>query len=313
MTGLYKARGGEKHIIIGSFSEKSCIPLVDLRTTHMQKKADQRIVYNAYYFLDEVSVRKSEKTNDDIAKDSLEFSKSKKQKFLLVVDVSSSMGNENKLESLKNTMKEMIVGLPEESEIGIVSFHSKSKLVLPFTNVKKINIIKKSLDSLVIVGGTDFSTAMRFSYKYLEKERTANSREILIVFTDGIFDIEKSIQRGVKNYNKNFGVGFSVMHFGKTRNDDLFQLTTVTKGNYMDNVKENIKQKLDSVFYKINKGTQTFYPIYLSGEEQLVKFTEVNADKLNPEHKTRRRRTAWILSCSVLFVGLASAVYFIFR
>ncbi len=313
MTGIYKAKGGEKHITIGSFSEKSCIPLVNLGKTPMQKKADQRIVYNAYYFLDEVSVRMTDKTKEEIADDSLQASKSKKEKFLLVVDVSSSMGHENKLESLKNTMKEVVDGLPEESEIGIISFHSKSKLVLPFTNVKNSALIKKYLDSLQIEGGTDFSTAMRFSYKYLEQERKPGDKEMLIVFTDGVFDIERPIHRGVKNYNKNFGTRFSVVHFGKVRNDDLYQLTTAFNGNYMENVKVNMKQKVDSVFHNFKPGTQKFYPIHLSGEEQIVKFTDAQSDKSNFENKAKRRRTAWILSCSVFFTGLASAIYFIIR
>jgi uncharacterized protein YegL len=312
MKGTYRAKGGEKYIIIGSFSEKSCIPLSNLGKIPMQKRADQRIVYNAYYFLDEVSVRLTDKTKDEVGKDSLEESNSRREKFLLVVDVSSSMAHDGKLESLKSTMKEVVASLPEESEIGIISFHSKMKLVLPFTNVKEHGLIKNALDSLQIEGGTDFSDAMRFSYKYLQKESVKGNREKLIVFTDGVFEIEKSVQRGIKSYNKKYGTRFSVVHFGKVKNDDLFQLTTITEGKYVEKVKGNLKQKLDSVFHQENIGDQKFHPIYLSGDEQKVEFKEVISEKSSFGKKSKKN-PALFISCSVLIAGLATAIYFIFR
>lgn len=311
LSAVYNAGGGEKHITIGSFSMRSCIPLSNLGKSPSAVIGDQRIVYNAYYYLDEISVIETEysQIKNDIY--SSKKSMSKADRYLLLIDISQSMSEQNKLDVLKKSVFEVISGLPEDAEIGVITYQSNPKLVMPYTKINDLNTVMKFIDSLVAGGNTDFSAAVNFAYNYSrKKDRDIKGKDLIIVFTDGVFSVESSIQKRIKTENKDHGIGFSVMQFGDTKNGDLLRLVTSAKGDYMENSGVNFTEKLEKVIFKYQIDSLPNYPILFSYIQEEKDQLALNGEE-TIEHK--KKKFKWFFGIFGGMLASSIALFFYFR
>ncbi len=109
---------------------------------------------------------------------------------MLVMDVSGSMADNNKLVTAKEASKNFInklnltVALPSGDQVGLVSFNDTATLRNELT--QKGNIVKNSIDNLLAGGQTNLQRAIEVGVIELNNVRhNASARKTVVILTDG--------------------------------------------------------------------------------------------------------------------------------
>ncbi len=109
----------------------------------------------------------------------------------LVLDHSGSMDEDNKLEQLKEAVKQVIDLLEAGDSATVVVFSDNARVIVPATPVtdEGKTQMKKAVDGIRVAGGTTMSRGMLLGLDELKKVRTANPAgnylHRMILLTDG--------------------------------------------------------------------------------------------------------------------------------
>ncbi len=162
-----------------------------------------------------------------------------------LIDVSGSMGSQNKLPLLKSAFKLLVKQLRKKDKVSIVVYAGAAGVVLePTPGDKKVKIMA-ALDNLESGGSTAGGAGIKLAYKLAEKnfKKTGNNRVILA--TDGDFNVGASSDKDMKQLieeKRKTGVFLSVLGFGYGNYKDSKLETLADKGNgnhaYIDNMQE---------------------------------------------------------------------------
>ncbi|KXS41224.1 MAG: hypothetical protein AWU59_2210, partial [Methanolobus sp. T82-4] len=109
---------------------------------------------------------------------------------VLVIDRSGSMGPEhgNGLPPAKEAARKFTSNLVSNSQIGVVSFGSESRVDLDLTLLNSsanLLLVNKSIDKLGAVAGTALGEGMADANNMLINEGRSGSRKVMILLTDG--------------------------------------------------------------------------------------------------------------------------------
>ncbi len=153
---------------------------------------------------------------------------------LLLLDVSQSMNDDNKLPLLKRSIRHLIPIMRAEDSLSIVVFSKGSELVLPPTSLKNQHNIIKAISSLEPSGSTNFSKGLTLAYETAEKHFIENGNNRIIIATDGQFNLDKRNFRLVKKYEK-VNIQLTIFKYGnenKKTDKRLYKLARKGSGNY---------------------------------------------------------------------------------
>lgn len=148
-----------------------------------------------------------------------EFSetKFKPNNVLLLLDVSGSMKDDNKMEKLKASIRRLVMMLREVDVLTLIAYNSTSWEVLPPTPVTDNSAIVSLVDSLEATGYTNGVKGMETAYESLEQQLIEGGNNQLIIATDGKFNSskfsEKDAVQMVKD-NSDKGIVLSIIGFG---------------------------------------------------------------------------------------------------
>jgi Ca-activated chloride channel family protein len=162
-----------------------------------------------------------------------------------LLDVSGSMGSENKLPLLKSAFKLLVNQLREKDKVSIVVYAGAAGLVLePTSGANKEKIIE-ALDYLNAGGSTAGGAGIELAYKIAQENFVKKGNNRVILATDGDFNVgassDKAMQDLIEEKRKS-GVFLSVLGFGYGNYKDSKLETLADKGNgnhaYIDNMQE---------------------------------------------------------------------------
>ncbi len=170
---------------------------------------------------------------------------------VFLLDVSSSMNHNGKLDLLKNSMIEMTHTLRSVDKITIVAYSTFSKILMETTtgNAKK-EIIEK-IQSIKAQGMTAGGEGMKLAYKQAYKNFIPNANNQVIMATDGDFNRgNTSVDKLVKKYIKKdikisvLGIKNKAMHA-----TDMQEIAELGKGHYLfiDNYATSKKILIDEL------------------------------------------------------------------
>lgn len=111
----------------------------------------------------------------------------KPNNIVFVVDVSGSMGDGNKLNHMKQSLKELVKVLRPNDRISIITYNMNATIVLPSTSVYDKNTINSIIDSLNAFGITNGVKGLEKAYDFLEKNFIKDGNNQIIMATDGKF------------------------------------------------------------------------------------------------------------------------------
>lgn len=151
-----------------------------------------------------------------------EFSKKtyRPNNVLLLIDVSGSMKEDDKMEKLKKTVRRMVLMLREVDVLTLIAYNSTSWEVLSPTPVVDNESIVSLIDSLQPTGYTNGVKGMAAAYESLYEQLIQGGNNQLIIATDGKFNSskfsEKEAIQMVKD-NSDKGIVLSIIGFGEDR------------------------------------------------------------------------------------------------
>lgn len=164
---------------------------------------------------------------------------------VLLLDVSGSMNNPDKLPLLKKSVLLLLKMMRAEDEVSIVTYSGKAKVELQPTSFKQEEKIRKVIERLKSEGKTDGNAGIELAYEVADKNYIRGGNNRIILATDGEFPISKETFDLVKKFAVE-DIFISVFNFGKTTLSakNLQQLSSLGRGNYEYVTRENVDLKL---------------------------------------------------------------------
>jgi Mg-chelatase subunit ChlD len=151
-----------------------------------------------------------------------EFSSSryKPNNVLLLLDVSGSMKDEDKMVKLKASIRRLVMMLREVDVLTMIAYNSTSWELLPPTPVVDNQAIIALIDSLQPYGYTNGVKGMESAYASLQSQLISGGNNQLIIATDGKFNSSKFSEKDaielVKS-NSDKGIVLSIIGFGEDK------------------------------------------------------------------------------------------------
>lgn len=164
---------------------------------------------------------------------------------VLLLDVSGSMNNPDKLPLLKKSVLLLLKTMREEDQISIITYSGKARVALSPTSFKEEEKIKKIVENLKSEGKTDGNAGLKLAYDVADKNYIRGGNNRIILATDGEFPIGNKSYDMVKKYSSE-DIMISVFNFGKNASSTkgLEKLASLGNGNYAFITQLNVDEKL---------------------------------------------------------------------
>ena len=163
-----------------------------------------------------------------------------------VIDVSGSMGMENRLGLVKRALRLLMEQLRPNDKIGIVVYGTNARIVLPHTSAVNSNHILKAIDALRPEGVTNVEDGIHKGYELASKnaEKDRINRVILCsdgVANEGVTDPDMLLKE-IRDYVDEDDIYLTTVGFGMGNYNDVLMEELAKKGNgnyaYVDRLKE---------------------------------------------------------------------------
>ncbi|MES2263654.1 MAG: von Willebrand factor type A domain-containing protein [Pseudomonadota bacterium] len=180
---------------------------------------------------------------------------------VLLIDVSGSMGPQDRLPLLKQGFRLFAEQLRDDDRVAIVTYANGTRVALEPTSGKEKHKIIDAIDALGAGGGTAGGEGLQRAYAMAERHFDANAVNRIILATDGDFNLGITDPRQLEQFiadKRKTGVYLSILGVGMGNlNDALIQrLTQSGNGNaaYIDSLLEARKamsEELGSTMFPI--------------------------------------------------------------
>jgi Ca-activated chloride channel homolog len=164
---------------------------------------------------------------------------------VLLLDVSGSMNQPDKLPLLKKSIIDMLSMMRIEDRITVITFSGKPKVLLKAVSFKEDEKIKSAINDLSSAGKTDGNAAIRLAYKVADENYLRGGNNRIILATDGEFALNEDVRTMIEKFSDE-DIFLSVFNFGKGMGSSkaLENIAISGKGNYEAISRENIDLKL---------------------------------------------------------------------
>ncbi|MFT3724761.1 MAG: VWA domain-containing protein [Hyphomonadaceae bacterium] len=166
----------------------------------------------------------------------------------LLIDVSGSMSDQNKLPLAIQSLKLLINELTEKDHVAIAVYAGAAGEVLPPTAGSEKEKIIAALDRLRAGGSTAGGEGLRLAYSLAKQNFDKKSVNRVMLLTDGDFNVGIADPAKLEDFvsrERESGVYLSVLGFGGGNYNDLLMQKIAQTGNgmaaYVDNLNEGRK------------------------------------------------------------------------
>ena len=172
----------------------------------------------------------------------------------LLIDVSGSMSQANKLPLAKKALKMLVDQMDEDDTIAIAVYAGAAGQVLEPTSAKDKQKIYAALDKLKAGGSTAGGEGLRLAYSLAEQNFDAEGVNRVVLLTDGDFNVGITKDERLEDFvsrKRESGVYLSVMGFGRGNYNDALMQKIAQTGNgtaaYIDTLNEARKWMNDDL------------------------------------------------------------------
>jgi len=217
--------------------------------------------------------------------------------FVFLLDVSGSMGDANKLDLVKSSIKLLTNNLRTKDRVAIVVYAGAAGVVLQSTEGTDKQKILEAVENLHAGGSTAGGAGIELAYKIAEKNFIPNGNNRIILCTDGDFNVGVSSPAELENLiesKRKTGVFLTVLGYGMGNYKDNKLQILAEKGNgnhaYIDNLQEANKvlvNEFGSTMYTVAKDVKIqveFNPAFVNAyrligyESRLLNKEDFNDD-----------------------------------
>ncbi|MYB64145.1 DUF3520 domain-containing protein [Candidatus Poribacteria bacterium] len=162
-----------------------------------------------------------------------------------VIDVSGSMGIENRLGLVKRALRLLVDQLRPNDKIGIVVYGTDARVVLPHTSVVNKQNILDHIDGLCPEGVTNVEDGIRQGYELASRNLQRDLTNRVILCSDGVANegvtSPELLLKEIRDYVDE-GIYLTTVGFGMGNYNDTLMEELAKKGNgnyaYVDRLKE---------------------------------------------------------------------------
>ncbi|MBK8543456.1 MAG: VWA domain-containing protein [Caulobacteraceae bacterium] len=163
----------------------------------------------------------------------------------LLLDVSGSMGEANKLPLVIQSMRMLVEQLTARDHVSIVVYAGAAGAVLEPTAGNERGRIIAALENLHAGGSTAGGEGLRLAYALTEQNFRRDSVNRVIIATDGDFNVGINNPEELEDFverKRDTGIYLSVLGFGSGNYNDALMQTLAQNGNgnaaYIDTINE---------------------------------------------------------------------------
>ena len=164
---------------------------------------------------------------------------------VFLIDVSGSMGSNDKLPLLKKSFSYLVSNLTEKDRVSIVTYSGREAVVLEGCEGSKSDMIMKAVNGLSAKGSTNGEAGLTKAYEIAKRYYIEGGNNRIIMASDGDLNVGISSADELKDYvsqKRGEGVYLSVLGFGT--------------GNYKDANMEALANNGNGVYYYIDGTTE---------------------------------------------------------
>lgn len=165
--------------------------------------------------------------------------------FVFLIDVSGSMGSEDKLELLKSGFKYFVDEMSDQDRVAIVTYAGSAGLVLESTSGEEKAKIKRAINNLGSSGSTAGAAGILTAYEIAERNFIEGGNNRIILGTDGDFNVgisDRDQLVALVEEKRENGVYVTVLGVGRGNLNDAALEQIANKGNgtyeYIDHVEQ---------------------------------------------------------------------------
>ena len=136
---------------------------------------------------------------------------------IYLLDASSSMKEENRLNRLKENTKYIVDFQQDKDRISIISFAEGGTVILKNEPCSDKISIHKKIDSITAGGATNVNQGALVAIDLALNNKLETGKTTLILITDGVFEMNKLIQEKLKTLNEN-KIDFCIIYIGPAGN-----------------------------------------------------------------------------------------------
>jgi Mg-chelatase subunit ChlD len=146
---------------------------------------------------------------------------------LFLIDISSSMAKNNKMDLLKESMKQLAGLLRDIDRVAVIAYNQRTHSILESITGNNKEMIINAIDSLTPYGLTYGVNGIHNAYEILEHYYISGGNNQIILATDGLFSTvnqtmtERELHKLVKDKALKQGIKLSVVGFGNDPEGDL--------------------------------------------------------------------------------------------
>ena len=199
---------------------------------------------------------------------------------IFTIDVSGSMGREDRLGLAKQSLRLLVDELRDTDKVGIVTYGTRGSVLLEPTDGEEKARIMTAIDSLQPNGSTYVEDGLRLAYKMASGEVEPGRITRVIVLSDGVGNVgntgAESILRQIRE-NVEKGIALTTVGFGM--------------GNYNDVLMEQLANDGDGSYHYVDTLAEArrIFVENLTGTLQVIaKEGKIQVD-FNPDVVTRFR------------------------
>jgi Ca-activated chloride channel family protein len=171
-----------------------------------------------------------------------------------VIDVSGSMGMENRLELVKRSLHLLVDRLSGHDSVAIVVYGTNARSVLPPTSGARRGVILNAIDKLRPEGSTNAEAGLRLGYRIAQQAYQEGANNRVILCSDGVANVGNidagTILGEVGKYVEN-GITLTTAGFGMGNFNDVLLEQLADRGNgnyaYIDTLDEARKLFVDNL------------------------------------------------------------------
>ena len=214
--------------------------------------------------------------------ESIDFSEAPDTNLVLLIDVSGSMDEPEKLPLLQEAFSMLVEELGEKDRVSIVTYASDNKVVLDGAKGANREKILHAINSLEAYGSTNGGEGIINAYRLAEENFIEGGNNRVIIASDGDFNVGMTSQSDLHDLiteEKEKGIFLSVLGFGYGNYSDSRMETLADDGNgnyaYIDSIKEAKKvlvEELGANMFTVAKDVKLqieFNPAYVSSYRQI--------------------------------------------
>lgn len=176
---------------------------------------------------------------------------------VFVIDVSSSMKQADKMELMKYALFSLTDMLRPQDKIGLVSYATETKVVLPSISGAEKEQIKEAVRNMKAVGLTAGGAGIKLGFKLAKRNQIKEGKNHVIIITDGSFNrASGDYQKYISKYQRK-GITMSVIGIKNDTQatENMTQAASLGSGRYipihkLKDAEKNLNQEIRITTFK---------------------------------------------------------------